>query len=338
VVDVFYITHPAFARHDTGAWHPERPARLQAVQRGVDASSLPVETVEAPVVDRSLLELVHRPRYIDAIRKFIDAGGGALDPDTVAGPESWDAALRSAGAGPAAVDLLRDRSDTTAFLAVRPPGHHALIDRAMGFCLFNNVAVTAAMLRRSGERVAIVDWDVHHGNGTQDTFRADPDVLYVSLHQHPFYPGGGEVHERGEGAGEGYVVNVPVPGGTGGDVYRSAFERIVAPVVAEFAPDWILVSAGYDAHEDDPLAEIRLRSADYRVMAATLSGILPVNRIVTFLEGGYHLPAISASVASTLRGLAGLESEDDTHRTSSSAGWEALEAAVAVARRSWDVG
>ena len=336
-MEIIYVTHPAFVRHQTGSWHPERPARLAAVQRGVMASGLPVVELQAPEVSRDLLELVHRPEYIDAIRSFVRAGGGALDADTVAGSESWEAALHSAGAGPAAIAELRGRNGATAFCAVRPPGHHALFDRAMGFCLFNNVAVTAAMLRQAGERVAIVDWDVHHGNGTQATFESDPEVLYISIHQHPFYPGGGVADERGTGDGQGYVVNVPVPGGTGGDVYRAAFDRIVTPVLTAFDPDWILVSAGYDAHEDDPLAEVRLRSADYAVMAGALVAVVPAGRIVTFLEGGYHLPAITASVAATLQGIAGTAPTADDHRTSAGAGWSALEEAVAAASRSWDL-
>jgi acetoin utilization deacetylase AcuC-like enzyme len=335
-VEVIYLTHPVFALHDTGAWHPERPARLEAAARGADSSGLHIRRVDAPSIERTALELVHRGDYIDAVERFCRAGGGSLDPDTVAVADSWEAALRSAGAGAEAIRLLEASDDTTAFLGVRPPGHHALVNRAMGFCLFNNVAVAAASLRERGQRVAIVDWDVHHGNGTQDSFESDPGMLYLSLHQYPFYPGGGAVDETGVGTGVGSIVNVPLPAGTGGDVYREAFGRLVMPVLTQFAPDWILVSAGYDAHEEDPLAELRLLAQDYGFMASQLATLLPPNRIITFLEGGYHLPAITTSVAATLRGFAGL-TEDRAPRRSPVVSWEMLEEAIAVAARSWDV-
>jgi acetoin utilization deacetylase AcuC-like enzyme len=281
--------------------------------------------------------LVHRPEYIDALARFTRAGGGSLDPDTVASPASWEAALRSAGAGLEAVSRLEHANNSTAFLAIRPPGHHALPNRAMGFCLFNNVAVTAAHLRSAGARVAIIDWDVHHGNGTQDIFEEDPDVLYVSLHQYPFYPGGGAVDEIGLGKGMGSVMNIPIPAGTGGDVYRAAFERLVGPVLRQFAPDWVLVSAGYDAHEDDPLAEVRLLAGDYHFMAHQLTSIVPASRVITVLEGGYHLPAITSSVSATLQGLAGTGPEQNETRRSPSVSWESLEQAVAVAAETWSV-
>jgi acetoin utilization deacetylase AcuC-like enzyme len=335
-VDVIYLTHPVFALHDTGSWHPERPARLEAASRGVATSALNIRRVDAPEIDRPLLHLVHRPEYVDAIERFCHSGGGSLDPDTVAVLDSWEAAVRAAGAGPEAVRLLDESPDATAFLAVRPPGHHALVNRAMGFCLFNNAAITAAILRDRGERVAIVDWDVHHGNGTQDSFDADPDILYISVHQYPFYPGGGSVDETGTGAGMGRIVNVPVPAGTGGDVYRHLFDRLIGPVLAQFAPDWILVSAGYDAHEEDPLAELRLLAWDYGFMASQLTAHVPANRIITFLEGGYHLPAITTSVAATLQGYAGL-AEDRDPRRSPMVSWDAVEQAVVVAARAWDV-
>ncbi len=335
-MEVIYYTHEIFSRHETGSWHPERPARLEAAERGVTTSGLVVHRVSPPEVDRSVLELVHRPEYVRAIERFCRGGGGALDPDTVAGPDSWEAAIRSAGAGVDAATVMSDHPDATAFLAVRPPGHHALSNRAMGFCLFNNVGVTAAFLRQRGDRVMVVDWDVHHGNGTQEMFEETRDVLYLSIHQYPFYPGGGALDEVGVGEGEGTVINVPMPAGTGGDVYRAAFERIVNPVMSQFKPDWVLVSAGYDAHEADPLAEQRLLAPDYGFMAARLSGMIPPNRIITFLEGGYHLPAITTSVSATLRGYAG-DQEQVTTRRSPSVSWEALEEAVAMTARHWKV-
>jgi len=335
-VEVILFTHPVFALHDTGAWHPERPARLDAAERGVVSSGFAVRRIAPGEIDVELLHLVHRPEYVEAIRRFCAAGGGALDQDTIAVPDSWEAALRSAAAGVEAIDQLRTNDDATAFLAIRPPGHHALVNQAMGFCIFNNVAVSAAVLRAAGARVAIIDWDVHHGNGTQDSFDEDPEVLYVSLHQYPFYPGGGSVVEVGVGPGEGTVVNIPVPAGTGGDVYREAFDRLVGPVLAQFKPEWILISSGYDAHEDDPLAEIRLLDSDYGFMASTLRRFAPPNRVITFLEGGYHLPAITLATAATLRGLAGTH-EDGATRRSPDGSHIALERAVEITSRHWDV-
>lgn len=304
-MEVLYLTHPVFARHDTGSWHPERPARLTAAERGVWTAGLEVQRIDADGVDRGLLASVHTPSYIDAIERFCASGGGPLDADTVAVEASWDAALRAAGAGPQAVELLLANSAATAFLAVRPPGHHALAAQAMGFCLFNNVVVTATALTARGQKVAIIDWDVHHGNGTQSLVWDDPNVLYVSAHQHPFYPMTGEVVERGGPGAEGTIINVPLPAGSAGDVYREITGRIIEPALAAFEPDWILVSAGYDAHEHDPLADLRLKSADYGQMAASLARHVDSNRIITFLEGGYHLSAITESVAETLRGLDG---------------------------------
>jgi acetoin utilization deacetylase AcuC-like enzyme len=304
-VEVLYLTHPVFARHDTGAWHPERPARLAAAERGVWAAGLLTRRLEADTVDSELLAAVHTPSYIAAIERFCAAGGGALDADTIAVEASWDAALRAAGAGVQAVSLLEQSENATAFLAVRPPGHHALADQAMGFCLFNNVVVTAAFLTSRGQRVAIVDWDVHHGNGTQAMTWDDPNVLYLSTHQFPFYPMTGRVEDRGGRGAEGTVINVPLPAGSAGDVYHEVMGRVMEPALKGFAPDWLLISAGYDAHVDDPLADLRLRSTDYGWMAASLASIVPPHRTITFLEGGYNLAAITESVNQTLRGLAG---------------------------------
>lgn len=330
-MEVLFVTHPAFVAHDTGSWHPERPARLAAAERGVWAAGLGVRRVEAAQVDRDLLGAVHTHEYIDAIERFCAAGGGPLDADTVAVEASWDAALRAAGAGPQAVGLLeRTTSDVTAFLAVRPPGHHALAAQAMGFCLFNNVVVTARAITQAGGRVAIIDWDVHHGNGTQSLVWDDPAVLYLSAHQHPFYPMSGGVGDRGGPAATGTVINVPFPAGTGGDAYRAMTDRIVVPALEAFGPDWILVSAGYDAHDDDPLADLRLHAPDYGRMAERLAGLLPPNRILTVLEGGYNLAAITASVGQTLRGFAGVADDPTEHVRSPARAFEVIDQVAAL--------
>lgn len=308
---MLHVTHPSGFDHDTGLYHPERPARLKAAAEGLRQSGVAVEEVTAIPLEPADLAIVHDPVYIEAVRRFCEAGGGDLDPDTHASPGSWAAAVAAAGAGPTAVERLTAGFGGPAIVTVRPPGHHALRNRAMGFCLFNNVAITAARLRDAGQRVAIVDWDVHHGNGTQEAFYRDPDVLYVSVHQSPFYPFEGMASEVGEGDGAGTVLNVPLPAFTAGDVYRRAYEELVIPALTAFRPDWILVSCGFDAHAQDPLAELRLVEADYAFLAAALPKIVPADRIVVFLEGGYHLPAIRDSMAAVARSLVGEVSLSD---------------------------
>lgn len=319
---MLHVTHPSGLDHDTGIYHPERPARLKAAAEGVQQSGVAVEEMTAVPLDPGELAIVHDPVYIDAIRRFCEAGGGDLDPDTHASTGSWKAAVTAAGAGPTAVQKLIDGFGGPAIVTVRPPGHHALRNRAMGFCLFNNVAITAARLRDAGYRVAILDWDVHHGNGTQEAFYTDPDVLYVSLHQSPFYPFEGTAGEVGDGEGEGTVLNVPLPAFTAGDVYRRAYDELVVPALTGFRPDWILVSSGFDAHAHDPLAELRLTEDDFAFLAAALPKIVPADRIVVFLEGGYHLPAIRDSMSAVARALTGevslsepspFESPPDSH-------------------------
>lgn len=337
-MQVLAITHPVFAEHDNGRGHPERPSRLEAALAGVRESPSEVAEEGAPEVDRALLELVHSPGYVNRIERFCAAGGGALDPDTHAVPASWEASLRAAGAGPLAVQRLEEGRADAAFLAVRPPGHHARRSTAMGFCLFNNVAVTAAMLADGGERVAIIDWDVHHGNATEEMFRYREDILYVSLHQYPFYPGTGGLVDMTTDSAAATTLDLPLPAGTAGDLYRAAFPRLVTPLVGRFGPDWTLVSAGYDAHAHDPLAELRLLASDYAFMAGALAAVTPPGRTIFFLEGGYDLDAIRKSVSATISGAAGIPVPDEERRLRSpDVAFRILDAVVEESRKAWDL-
>lgn len=331
------LSHPACLQHVSAAHHPERPARLEAVIQGVEDAPGEVCRIEAPEVDQADLERVHLPSYIEAIERFCSSGGGNLDADTFAVPASWEAALRAAGSVPAAIDALQAGDVDTAFVAVRPPGHHALAGRAMGFCLFNNIVVGAARLSERGQRVAILDFDVHHGNGSQELIGDDPDVLYLSLHEYPFYPGSGWLGDTGgTRESEGTIINVPLPPFSAGDVYRAAFRRVLLPVMEQFGPDWLLVSAGYDAHDADPLADQRLLAPDYQWMSAAASALVPPNRTVFVLEGGYDLEALRSSVRAT---LVGLEEPPATlpDLTSPDRSFAALEAVVEQARQVWDL-
>ena len=301
--------HDEFAAHATGTWHPERAERLAAIFSGVENSPAAAVTVpfEPRRATRAELEIVHDPSYIERIEDHCLSGGGNLDPDTVAAPASFDAALRAAGAGLDAVERLRRGEGDSAFLVVRPPGHHALGARAMGFCLFNNVAVTAGLIAAQGERVMVLDWDAHHGNGTQEIFYERAEVLYVSLHQFPFYPGTGSLSETGAGAGRGATVNLPFPAGTSGDAYRLAFDEVVVPLAEEFAPSWLLISAGFDAHRADPLTDLGLSAGDFADLTSRAVHLVPRGRLVAFLEGGYDLRSLARSVGACVAALGGVD-------------------------------
>jgi len=288
-----------------------------------------VEVREAQLRALDGLPRVHHPDVLERLRLIDEAGGGRIDGDTVMSEGSLEAAMLAASAGLDAIDALDAGTHEAAFLAIRPPGHHATPLRSMGFCLLNNVAVAAERLRSRGLRVAIVDYDAHHGNGTQDVFYADPDVLYVSLHQSPLYPGTGRVSETGTGAGAGATVNVPLPPGATGDVYRAAMDEVVLPVLERFAPDWLLLSAGFDAHRHDPLTDLELTAGDFAVMTATLRATVPVGRTVAFLEGGYDLEALERSTAAAVVALAGGSHEPEPP----SAGGPGRDAVRAVAER-----
>lgn len=334
---VFVANHPSALAHDTGPNHPERPDRIRAIRRGISSSGLDVVEVESPRIQRSELALVHDASYIEMIETFCSTGGGALDVDTFACDRTWEAALTAAGGVKCLVDELREASDATGFALTRPPGHHATSDRASGFCLFNNVAVTAALLRSQGERVAILDWDVHHGNGTQALLGDDPGVLYVSIHEAPFYPFTGSLGDIDEGNAKGTTVNIPLPAGTAGDVYRRVWGELVIPIVSQFKPDWVLVSSGYDAHQNDPLADFELSSADYGWLASQLASVHPPNRTVIALEGGYNLQALKESSALTLRGLAGTAPIDEPTGFSPDRSRRALAEAEKAISRHWQV-
>ena len=307
-------TDPRFVEHDTSAGHPERPERMGAVDRGVLASTVQEDllVVEPRAATVDELARVHDRDFLTALERFCAAGGGRLDPDTVACDRSWEIARLAAGAGLDAVDRLRAGEADTAFLAVRPPGHHATPSRAMGFCLVNNVAVTAAALAEHGERVLVVDIDAHHGNGTQDAFWDDPRVTYVSIHEYPMYPGTGPAGETGGEEAPGGIVNIPVPAGAAGDVYRRAVDEIIVPVAERSAPTWLLVSTGFDAHRNDPLTGLGLTSGDYHDLTARRLAMVPAQRAVVFLEGGYDLDAVTASTAATLGAMSGVEVRPET--------------------------
>jgi acetoin utilization deacetylase AcuC-like enzyme len=306
-----YLHHPLSLEHRTGP-HPENPRRIEAIEaRLASLDWLGMERVEAPAGRRDQLERVHSPAHVDAIEAISARGGGMIDLDTVASERSYDAALRSAGGAAFAVDRLLAGEARFAFCGLRPPGHHAERARAMGFCLFNNVAVAAAQAIEEGgvERVLVVDWDVHHGNGTEEIFYETDRVLYASIHQSPLYPGTGAAGDIGSGPGEDYTLNLPVPPGTGPDEFLALLQHVVAPVARGYEPALIAISAGYDAHRDDPLAQCRLDQAAYADMAATVRdiGAEVEAPILVCLEGGYDLGALSASVAATLEALAGDE-------------------------------
>jgi len=261
-----YLAHHSSLEHDTGA-HPEQPARITAIEHELSARDwLGFERRESLPVDRHDLEAVHPAPYIDSVAAAAEAGGAQLDPDTIVSAGSFDAALHAAGGAAQMVDLLLDGAASYVFSGHRPPGHHALAARAMGFCLFNNVAVAAqhAIAARGLERVLIFDWDVHHGNGTNDIFAARSEVLYVSIHQWPLYPGTGAANDHGSEPARGYTVNVPVPSGSGDELYVSLTQHLVVPLARAFEPQLVLISAGFDSHRDDPLASCQVTEPDSR--------------------------------------------------------------------------
>ncbi len=300
-------THPACLEHDTGPGHPERPDRLRAVLAALETEEFKgLQRESAPLAEESQLLLAHTVRHVDGVRQRVpESGLAAIDPDTIVSPGSWEAARRAAGAVVAAVDLVMARRAGNAFCAVRPPGHHAERTGAMGFCLFNNIAIGALHARQVHQvrKIAVVDFDVHHGNGTQDVFENDPDMFFASTHQSGIYPGTGAAAEHGIANN---IVNVPLPAGTGSEAWRAAMSGSLLPALTSFEPELILISAGFDAHEADPLAGMRLTAEDFgwgTQMICQVAQQVCGGRVVSTLEGGYDLDALAESAAAHVRAL-----------------------------------
>jgi len=306
-MSILVIADERVADHRPPSGHPERPERFAAAIDGIHAAGFGEALMwrtptEAPI--ESLLR-VHTTEHVDYITGFAEQERIRIDPDTHMSSGSLTAARLAAGAGLDAIAALRAGDASSAFCVVRPPGHHATPTTAMGFCLFNNVAVTAQALTDAGEKVAIIDIDAHHGNGTQDAFYDRDDVLFVSLHQYPAYPGTGSFEERGAGAGVGYTINFPMPSGATGDVYLRALDQVVEPALEAFGADWVLISAGFDAHRADPLTDLGLTSGDYAAICARLTASAAPGRRIAFLEGGYDLAALGQSAAACTGALLG---------------------------------
>ncbi len=310
---MLYLSHPSSLEHDPRAHmpgHPDTPERLVAIERSLEPLDwLGWERREAPPAAERELELIHSTRQVASIRELCLSGGGPIDPDTFVGEASYRAALHAAGGACAMVRALLDGPEQVGFCALRPSGHHAERDRAMGFCLFDNIAIAAELaIREPGaERVFVFDWDVHHGNGTAEAFRRRRDVLFVSIHQAGIFPGTGAAGDFGSGDGEGYTVNLPVPAGSGEELWLSLVEHIVIPVAQSFEPDLVLVSAGFDAHRADPLASCTLEAESFAQMARHVRDLAqglgaPLGVV---LEGGYEPLALAESVSATLAALGG---------------------------------
>jgi acetoin utilization deacetylase AcuC-like enzyme len=300
---VGFVWHDACLLHDNGPGHPERPERLRAIRAHLEKSGMlaRLDVITPDPCPIARLERVHTPDYVVAIREACARAPRMLDPDTMVSSGSWNAALLSAGGALAACDAAMEGRVRSAFVCTRPPGHHAERETAMGFCLFNNIAVAARYLQDAHglERIAILDWDVHHGNGTEHLFAADDTVLYASTHQYPFYPGTGA-------ASGGTTINVPLRAGAGDTEILRAFKDTILPAVKRFAPGAILISAGFDAHRDDPLAGLEVTEAGYGALTALVHEVAESKcdgRIVSLLEGGYDLRALGASVEAHLEAL-----------------------------------
>jgi len=305
------VTDESFLVHDTGAGHPERPDRLRAIGQLLESNPRPgLEPIAVRPATTQELIRVHAPEHVERVAETSGGPDTAFDADTPISAGSYEAARRAAGGVLELVDAVMAKRVENGFAFVRPPGHHAEADRAMGFCLFNNIAVAAAHLRAHHglERVLVVDWDVHHGNGTQHAFYRDPSVMFISSHQYPFYPGTGGAGEVGVGEGEGFTLNLPFPAGYGDSEYLEAYLEVVEPVARRFQPQFILVSAGFDAHRRDPLAQMEVSEDGFAKLARTLLRAAREtceDRLVAVLEGGYDLTGLTRSVAEVLEEMKG---------------------------------
>ncbi len=340
------VYHEDYLQHETGE-HPEHKDRLTAILNHLRSEGLLKRLAKIMPRPATVEEiaLVHDPNYIRKVKATAAGGGGYLDPDTIVAPESYEVALLAAGGVLQAVYSVIDGEVPAAMCLVRPPGHHAEADHGMGFCLFNNVAVAAryAQRRHGLQRIMIIDWDVHHGNGTQHSFEAEREVLFFSIHQSPLYPGTGRVNEVGQGKGAGFTVNVPLPSESGDGSYYYAFKNILMPIAQQYEPQLILVSAGYDAHRDDPLANMRLSTAGFNHLADMVGQMareLCGGKVVLTLEGGYNREVLATAVAGTINIIGGynpdlLLTEKLTNEPVLPVAREKLELAIKTQQKHW---
>ena len=310
MVKTGFVFHEDFLLHDTGAGHPERADRLKSIIKNLTTTNLmqKLKLINPESAELKWVEKIHTPEYIKSVEKACELGYSHLDADTGICAESYRIALLAVGGTLAAADAIMKEKITNAFCAVRPPGHHAEKNQAMGFCLFNNIAITAKYLQQkySLGKILIIDWDVHHGNGTQNAFYDDPTIFYFSIHQSPFYPGTGLINETGIGKGEGFTLNVPLPSGQGDEDYIEAFQTKLLPAANKFKPNFILISAGFDGHRDDPLAGMQLTETGFAKLTKIVANIAEdfcVGKIISLLEGGYNLDKLAASVAAHIEVL-----------------------------------
>jgi len=341
MLDTLLLFDEKMIEHDPGPGHPERPDRLRAIEVMLSMrSGTRTRIASPPPADAATIERVHTPAHVERVRSY--AGQyGSLDPDTHVSPESVSAAMLAAGAAVAGVDAVCSGAASNAFALVRPPGHHAVAGQAMGFCLFNNVAIAAAHARavRDIQRVLVVDWDVHHGNGTEAIFYRDRDVLFFSTHQFPFYPGTGDVRACGAGPGEGFTVNVPMAGGANDGDYVLAFRELLVPIAEQYAPDLVIVSAGFDAHYADPLGGMRCTEEGFANLCAEVKRIAERHaggRLVLVLEGGYDLAGLARSVQACIEVMAG-SPPPATNPETTAHGEADLRAAIAQQQQYWTV-